>query len=78
MNDVGYWLLGEERVEEAIEVFTMNVEDYPNSANAHDSLGEAYMIHGDTELSIKHYQRSLGLNPGNTNALGMLRKLRRQ
>jgi tetratricopeptide (TPR) repeat protein len=78
VNDVGYWLLGKKRVEEAIAVFRMNVEDYPNSANAHDSLGEAYLINGDTGLSIKHYQRSLELNPDNTNAREMLRKLRRR
>jgi tetratricopeptide (TPR) repeat protein len=59
-------------------VFKMNVEDYPNSPNAYDSLGEAYMINGNKELSIKNYQRSLELNPNNTNALEMLRKLRGQ
>ena len=78
VNDLGYWLLGAKRVKEAIEVFKMNVEDFPNSSNAYDSLGEAYMINGDKELSIKNYQRSLELNPDNKNALEMLRKLRGQ
>jgi CubicO group peptidase (beta-lactamase class C family) len=78
VNALGYWLLQKKRVKEAIEVFKMNVEDYPNSSNAYDSLGEAYMSDGDKELSIKNYQRSLELNPDNTNALEMLRKLRGQ
>jgi CubicO group peptidase (beta-lactamase class C family) len=78
VNKLGYWLLGKDRVKEAIEVFKMNVEDFPNSSNAYDSLGEAYMIDGDKELSIKNYQRSFELNPNNTNALEMLRKLRGQ
>jgi CubicO group peptidase (beta-lactamase class C family) len=75
-NNLGYWLLGKKRVGEAIEVFKMNVEDFPNSSNAYDSLAEAYLIHGDKELAIKNYQRSLELNPNNTNALEILRKLR--
>jgi CubicO group peptidase (beta-lactamase class C family) len=78
VNELGYSLLGKKRVKEAIEVFKVNVEDYPNSPNAYDSLGEAYMIDGDKELSVKNYQRSLELNPGNTNALEMLRRLRGQ
>ena len=78
VNTLGYWLLGKKRVKESIEVFKMNVEDHPNSSNAYDSLGEAYIINGDKEMSIKNYQRSLELNPNNTNALEMLRKLRAQ
>jgi CubicO group peptidase (beta-lactamase class C family) len=78
VNRLGYWLLGKKRVGEAIEVFRMNVEDFPKSPNAYDSLGEAYMTNGDRELSIKNYQKSLELNPDNTNALDMLRKLRSQ
>ena len=78
MNNLGYWLLGKKRVKEAIEVFKMNIEDFPNSSNAYDSLGEAYMLNGDKEPSIRNYQRSLELNPDNKNALEMLRKLRGQ
>jgi len=53
----------------------MNVEMNPQSANAHDSLGEAYMINGNKELAIKNYKKSLELNPDNTNAKEMLNKL---
>ncbi len=76
VNALGYWLLGKKRVKEAIEVLKMNVEDFPKSSNAYDSLGEAYMVNGNTEMSIKNYQKSLELNPANTNAVEMLRKLR--
>jgi tetratricopeptide (TPR) repeat protein len=69
-------LIAAKRVKEAIEVFKLNVEDFPASFNVYDSLGEAYMIDGDKELSIKNYQRSVELNPANANALEMLRKLR--
>jgi CubicO group peptidase (beta-lactamase class C family) len=78
LNGLGYMLLARKRVKEAVEVFKMNVEDYPNSSNAYDSLGEAYMAEGEKELSIRNYQRSLELNPANSNAAEMLKKLRGQ
>ncbi len=75
LNMLGYRLLAMKKVKEAIELFKLNVEAYPQSSNAYDSLAEAYMIDGDKELSIKNYKRSLELNPQNTNAVEMLKKL---
>jgi hypothetical protein len=75
MNRVGYDLLALKRIKDAIEVFKLNVEDYPQSSNTYDSLGEAYMIAGQKELAIKNYQRSIELNPDNTNGKEMLKKL---
>ncbi|MCI0392800.1 MAG: serine hydrolase [Acidobacteria bacterium] len=76
MNRIGYDLLGAKRVKDAIEVFKQNVADYPQSSNTYDSLGEAYMINGDRELAIKNYERSIQLDPNNTNGIEMLKKLR--
>jgi cytochrome c-type biogenesis protein CcmH/NrfG len=45
------------------------------SFNVYDSLGEAYMINGQAEYAIKNYEKSLALNPDNTNALEMLKRL---
>lgn len=78
MNNLGYSLLGLKRTRDAIEVFKLNVEDYPQSFNAYDSLGEAYLLNGDKELAIKNYQRSVELNPKNTNGVEALKKLREQ
>ena len=68
LNQLGYQLLQTRKVSEAIEIFKLNVEMYPQSANAYDSLGEAYMTRGDKELSIAAYKKSLELDPKNTNA----------
>jgi tetratricopeptide (TPR) repeat protein len=76
LNTLGYRLLGMKKVGEAIEIFKLNVESYPQSANVYDSLSEAYMINGDQELAIKNYQRAVELNPQNTKAVEMLKKLR--
>lgn len=76
MNNLGYRLLKMKRWEDAIEIFKLNVESYPQSANVYDSLGEAYSIHGDIEAAIRNYQKAVELNPKNTNAVGILKKLR--
>jgi tetratricopeptide (TPR) repeat protein len=76
MNGAGYFLLGEGLVEEAIRIFQLNVEAYPDSWNVHDSLGEAYMEAGQTGLAIHSYEKALEINPDNDNAISMLEKLR--
>lgn len=60
---------------EAVELFEPNVAACPQSANAYDSLGGAYMEGGGRESAIKNYQRSPGLNPQNANAAERLKRL---
>jgi hypothetical protein len=76
MNTFGYRLMGMSRLDDAIEIFKLNTEAYPKSSNVWDSLGEAYMNKGNKELAIKNYEKSLELDPSNTNAVQMLKKLR--
>lgn len=76
INILGYELLYEvEDVDQAIEVFALNVSMYPKSFNVYDSLGEAYMVRGDTDLAIENYEKSIVLNPDNTNGEQQLEKL---
>jgi len=74
-NLLGYRLLGQNRVDDAIAVFQLNVERYPDSWNVYDSLGEAYAAQGNTPRAVELYRRSLELNPGNTNAVQALERL---
>jgi CubicO group peptidase (beta-lactamase class C family) len=77
MNRFGYELLYPlRRPKDAIDVFKLNVEDYPQSSNTYDSLGEAYMVDGNKDLAIKNYERSIELNPKNTDGIERLKKLR--
>jgi tetratricopeptide (TPR) repeat protein len=75
LNGLGYKLLAMQKVGEAVEIFKLNVAAYPQSSNVYDSLGEAYMKAGDREQAIRNYRRSLELDPRNTNAVEMLKKL---
>jgi imidazolonepropionase-like amidohydrolase len=72
---LGYRLLHMQKVTDAIEVFKLSVEAYPQSYNTYDSLAEAYMDHGDRDLAIQNYRKSLELNPANANGTKMLQKL---
>ncbi len=76
MNELGYLLLRLKKLDDAIAVFTQNTEDHPNSWNVWDSLAEAYMDQGDKELAIKYYEKSLRLNPDNTNGANQVKKLK--
>jgi glyoxylase-like metal-dependent hydrolase (beta-lactamase superfamily II) len=71
-NRLGYRYLGEEQYEEAIAVFAMNVDMYPESWNVYDSLAEAYMKSGRRDLAVRNYEKSLELNPENENGQRML------
>jgi len=72
LNRVGYQLVQMKKITDAIEIFKLNVEMYPQSSNVYDSLGEGYMIHGDKELAIATYKKSLELDPKNANATSKL------
>jgi tetratricopeptide (TPR) repeat protein len=75
INSLGYILLRDDKTEEAIAIFKLNVSEHPKSWNVYDSLGEAYMKQGEKELAIENYQKSLELNPNNQNGKDMLKKL---
>jgi predicted alpha/beta superfamily hydrolase len=75
LNGLGYVLLYRDKIDEAIEVFQLNVQAYPQAWNVYDSLGEAYMAAGDTALAKANYEKSVQLNPKNETGLAQLRKL---
>jgi tetratricopeptide (TPR) repeat protein len=75
-NLLGYKFLNEAKNEEALEIFKLNVKEYPESFNAYGSLAESYMKIGNKEEAIRNYQKSLELNPENERAKMMLEKLK--
>jgi ankyrin repeat protein len=71
-NLLGYRLLQSDALPEAIAVFRMNIELFPESANNYDSLGEAYMTAGDKAASKANYQRAVDKDPNSANAKAVL------
>jgi len=78
LNGLGYVLMGQQKMAEAIAILGLVAEAWPQSANAYDSLGEAYARSGDKAKAIENYQRSLDLDPNNANAATMLKQLKAQ
>ncbi|HEY6971027.1 MAG TPA: serine hydrolase [Candidatus Angelobacter sp.] len=76
LNTLGYVLLQSKKIDDAIQVFKLNVQEYPKHWNCYDSLGEAYLNAGQKELAIQNYQKSVELNPENTNGIEALKKLK--
>lgn len=77
-NEAGYDLLQGKRFEEAIYVFTMTTQLYPDSPNAWDSLAEAYWKSGAIEKAKEYYKKAISLDPdGNigANSLRMLKQI---
>jgi len=68
VNNIGYTELARGERGRALQAFRLNVANYPDSANVHDSLGEAYLLAGDHARAAESYRRVLELDPHNENA----------
>ncbi|MDC1162308.1 alpha/beta hydrolase-fold protein [Tenacibaculum sp.] len=76
INNLGYrYLKTKARENEALKLFLLNTKNYPNSSNAFDSLGEAYMLLEKPKKAIKNFKISLKLDPSNENAKKMIHKI---
>jgi tetratricopeptide (TPR) repeat protein len=79
LNRLGYEFLNRRAdAKGAVQIFLMNVEAFPESWNAYDSLAEAYLADGQPALAVKNYKKSLELNPQNGNASEALKKIERR
>lgn len=68
LSSLGYKLLRKEKINDAVEIFKLNIEEYPKYANGYDNLGEAYMTKGDKQRAIINYKKSAEMNPDNLDA----------
>ncbi len=75
MNQLGYSLMNENKLDEAVAIFKLNVDEFPKSANVYDSYGEALLKKGNKEEAIVNYKKSLELNARNANAIKALKDL---
>jgi tetratricopeptide (TPR) repeat protein len=61
LNNQGYALLAQNKLDEAIGLFQRNVKEHPESWNAYDSLAEAYALKGDKAKATANYQKAFDL-----------------
>jgi tetratricopeptide (TPR) repeat protein len=76
MNTLGYKYLNEGRNEEALAIFKINTETFPQSWNAYGSYGEALLKNGEKEEAIKNFEKSIQLNPDNENGRKMIEEIK--
>jgi dienelactone hydrolase len=65
----------EKHLSEAIEVLKLEVQIYPDSGDAYDDLGRAYLLTGQKQLSFESYKKSVEKDPSNQDAKRNLEKL---
>ena len=75
LNGWGYQLVSQKNLPAALSIFKLNVVLYPGSANAFDSLAEAYEIMNNQVEALINYKKSLALNPKNKNAADRIQAL---
>ncbi len=66
VNYMGYEHLQSGDVKGAIEIFKVNVAEYPNSANVYDSLSDGYFADGQKDLARQNAKRALELLTSDT------------
>ena len=62
LNNLGYQLLGQGHVNEAVGIFRLNQEEYPESANCYDSLAEGLLAQGDAAGALQNYKKALSMD----------------
>lgn len=68
LNQFGYELLQGGRAKDAIVVFKMNNEEYPNSANTYDSLSDGYLADGNNDEALRLAEKTLEMLAKDTQA----------
>ena len=73
---IGYQLLGRKETPAALVAFQFVAAEHPQSGNAWDSLGEAYLQSGDRKRAREAYEKALKLDPKNDNARQKLKEIK--
>jgi tetratricopeptide (TPR) repeat protein len=76
INAFGYRFFQQDKTQQAITLFKLNVELFPGSWNVYDSLGEALLKAGDVAGATKMYEKSLALNPESPSGKDALAKIK--
>jgi dienelactone hydrolase len=75
INALGYRFLQMGFAENAVMLFELNADAFPNSANAWDSYGEACIAVGDYPKALENYKKALEILPQDNNISEQFRRL---
>jgi len=77
LNQLGYELLSENKINMAIGIFKLNIRLFQNEANPYDSLGDAYLQKGDAKNALISFEKALELDPDFESSKTKLEKLKK-
>jgi len=75
LNMLGYQLAYRQRYKDALRILHLNADEYPESANVYDSLGENYLLSGDEEEALIYYKKALEVDPEYPSAKAAVERL---
>jgi len=78
IKSIGLSFLSRNKMEEAIEIFKLNSQLYPESWDVYYTLAEAYVKNGNKGMAIKNYQKALDRKPDESNILKILNELKNE
>jgi CubicO group peptidase (beta-lactamase class C family)/lipoprotein NlpI len=75
LNSLGYRMIANDKLNEALKIFKLNILLHPDYANGYDSLGEAYLLAGQNELAAQSYRKAIELDPDMSSSRKALEKI---
>ncbi|SMF90810.1 CubicO group peptidase, beta-lactamase class C family [Paenibacillus uliginis N3/975] len=75
-NFIAYTMMEKGFLTEGIKVLELSVQLFPESSNLYDSLGEMYLSAGEPAMALRHYEKSVELDPTHREGKIMIEKLR--
>jgi tetratricopeptide (TPR) repeat protein len=74
-NSYAYFLKGEKKLDEGLQVLLDAVELYPSDANLFDSVGEFYLAKEEKDKAVEYYKKALTINPNLRSSKQALEKI---
>jgi CubicO group peptidase (beta-lactamase class C family) len=78
LNNLGYGLMNEHKLQQAQHILYVNMQLYPKSANVYDSYAEACLKLGDRKQALEYYKRAAAMDAKNTNAARVVAELEKE
>lgn len=75
LNQLGQRLEEQNKINDAVSLYKLNTELYPDIFQLYNSLARTYIKTGKNNLAIQAYKKSLELKPGNHEAAETLPKI---
>jgi len=76
INSLGFYLFNKGSIKDALAIFKMNLEEYPESTTANESYAQALAMDGQREMAVEFYSRSFALDSTNNHVRAELKRLK--